>query len=358
MLFKEDWDKCTERFDAFWEGEIIDRCLTSVVSRRSKPVAVKTENITASSLEEKWFNCDYRYNQAIKDFAATYYGGEAFPNFVANLGPGVAAAYMGAEYALHEDTVWFEIDKTQNSWDNLLNLKHDENSEMWLRTNELLDYFLERANGNFMVCNTDLGGTLDIAASLRGTEQLLMDLYDYPEEVKMLINKIDEIWLSCYNSLQNKINKYQHGSTDWYPTWCRGKKTYSIQCDFSAMISPPQFEEFVKPSLIRQSEIMDRTIYHLDGPGEIPHLDHILDIDAIDGIQWCPGDGQPGGCDEIWYPMYQKIQEKGKKLIVLYADNNKVEQLFENISPKGVFLQTRCETENEANEFLKKLARN
>ena len=352
MKFKEDWDKCKARFDAFWEGEIIDRCVTSVLTPRKNTIDVEVEHITAKNLEEKWLDCKYRYSQAIHSFANTYFGGEAFPNFQINLGPGVVASYMGASYTLQEGTVWFGQEPFPSDWDSLFKLALDEQSIMWEVTNQMLDFFTSRANGDYMVCNTDLGGTLDIAASFRGTQRLLTDLYDYPDETCIFRDKIDDIWLACYNRVQDVINKFQDGSTDWYPTWCREKRSYSIQCDFCAMISPAQFEKFVQPSIIRQAEAMDRAIYHLDGPGQIPHIDHLLDINKLDGIQWVPGSGNPGGCDEKWYPLYQKIQSKGKKLIITSVENDKIEKLLDNISIKGVFLQTSCETEEDAKHLL------
>jgi hypothetical protein len=354
VIFKEDWGKCKERFDAFWEGEIIDRCVISVTSPRNKPLDMGSENKEAKSLAEKWLDCDYRYNQAIHNFSQTFFGGEAFPNFQINLGPGVLAAFMGATFTLHEDTVWFSHPPLLSDWNSLLKVDFDVNSEMWKIAYEIADFFIKRANGEYMVCNTDLGGTLDIAASFRSTGQLLMDLYDYPEEIKAFRDKIDDVWLKCYGRIQELVNKYQDGSSDWYPTWCREKRSYAIQCDFAAMISPAQFEDFAQPSLIRQSEALDRVIYHWDGPGQISHLDHLLDIESINGIQWCPGDGQPGGCDERWYPLYKRIQEKGKKLIITYVDPAKIEKLLDNISPEGVFLSgVRCDTEDEARRLIK-----
>jgi hypothetical protein len=53
------------------------------------------------------------------------------------------------------------------------------------------------------------------------------------------------------------------------------------------------------------------SIYHWDGPGQIPHLGSLLDIKPLTAIQWTPGDGKPGACDECWFPFYRRIQEKG-----------------------------------------------
>ena len=80
-----------------------------------------------------------------------------------------------------------------------------------------------------------------------------------------------------------------------YKNWMNipsSKPWYPIQCDFCYMISPEQFEEFVLPHLVEQVEHMERSVYHLDGVGELTHLDTILDIEGLTAIQWIPGGGR------------------------------------------------------------------
>jgi 5-methyltetrahydrofolate--homocysteine methyltransferase len=83
-----------------------------------------------------------------------------------------------------------------------------------------------------------------------------------------------------------------------------------LQSDFSYMISPAMFERFVLPDLMECCEALDHPFYHLDGKGEIPHLDHLLSIQRLKGIQWVPGDGQPP--PDCWLPLLQRIRTGGK----------------------------------------------
>jgi hypothetical protein len=48
----------------------------------------------------------------------------------------------------------------------------------------------------------------------------------------------------------------------------------------------------------------------LDGKGELPHLDMLLSIDRLCGIQWIPGAGQPP--PEEWPPLLHRIRDGGK----------------------------------------------
>ena len=37
MLYKPDWDMTKKRFEAFWNREILDRCMVAVTARKDNP---------------------------------------------------------------------------------------------------------------------------------------------------------------------------------------------------------------------------------------------------------------------------------------------------------------------------------
>ena len=65
-----------------------------------------------------------------------------------------------------------------------------------------------------------------------------------------------------------------------------------LQCDFSYMISPAMFERFVMPDLAACCDALDHGFYHLDGKGEIRHLEMLLSLERLRGIQWIPATGR------------------------------------------------------------------
>ena len=69
--------------------------------------------------------------------------------------------------------------------------------------------------------HTDIGGTLDILASLVGTQQLLYELIDHPEAVLRLAGDITQLWLRFYDDLNGLIRATGRGSTPWAPIWSR-----------------------------------------------------------------------------------------------------------------------------------------
>ncbi|MCC7196511.1 MAG: hypothetical protein IT356_13235, partial [Gemmatimonadaceae bacterium] len=99
------------------------------------------------------------------------------------------------------------------------------------------------------------------------------------------------------------------GTSTWLPLLSTGT-TYMLQSDASTMISPAMFERFVLPDLEVCCESLDHPFYHLDGPGEIRHLDHLLSLSRLRGIQWVPGAGQPP--PEDWPDLLRRIRDAGK----------------------------------------------
>ncbi|HEX7541596.1 MAG TPA: hypothetical protein VF352_05645 [Anaerolineales bacterium] len=59
------------------------------------------------------------------------------------------------------------------------------------------------------------------------------------------------------------------------------------------MISPKMFERFVLPDLETCCAAMDHALYHLDGKGQLVHVDTLLSTPRLRGIQWVPGYSKP-----------------------------------------------------------------
>ena len=108
-----------------------------------------------------------------------------------------------------------------------------------------------------------------------------------------------------------------------------------LQCDFSYMISPEMFERFVMPDLVSCCEHLDHGFYHLDGKGEIPHLDHLLSIDRLRGIQWIPGDGQAPPHE--WLSLLKRIRDGGK-LCQVFVTPEGARHIVQNLGGRGFLL--------------------
>jgi hypothetical protein len=117
------------------------------------------------------------------------------------------------------------------------------------------------------------------------------------------------------------------------------------------------FRRFVAPGLREQAEWLDNSIFHLDGHQCIPHLDSLLEIEALDAIEWTPDPQVPGGGDPCWHEMYRRILDAGKCVQVLIPNrHDQIVPLLDAIGGKGVFLLTSINNEADAEKLEKMIA--
>jgi 5-methyltetrahydrofolate--homocysteine methyltransferase len=241
------------------------------------------------------------------------YLGDSFPyfNFDA-FGPGVLSAFCGAVLDNSSGRVWFSAEPHPPIEE--IHIKYDRENKWAKRIRDIYRAGNERWKGQVLMGMPDLGGNLDIAAVFRTSEELLTDLYDSPEEVLRLCAEIQTAWYEAYRDFNSLLLPVNPGCSDWSGLYSAGP-SYVLQSDFSYMIGPDMFERFVLPSLQRDCELLDHTIYHLDGVGQIPHLDMLLGLENLDAVQWVYGAGQPTA--PHWIDLYKRIEAAGKGIQVV-----------------------------------------
>ena len=327
-----------KHYDAFWNGEAVDRACFYVAVRHDTGIPAETD------VTKKWEDLDARAHGEAAVATKSDYLADGFPYHFVNFGPGALAAMTGGSYRWAENTVWFENEPfLVQDWDNPPATKLDKDSAMYHFVEDYTEKLLEKQSG--VVSISDIGLSLDLVASFRGAQNLLYDLYDDPEAVKAFLLSQRPIWKEYFDAACEKLIARQGGMCSWMPIYS-DVPYYPLQCDFSAMISPEMFGEFMLPDLEYHTSIMPRSIYHWDGPGEIPHLDHLLSLKNLNAIQWTPGSGNPDLCDECWFELYERIQKAGKSLILLGVHElDGTERLLKKVSTKGLFLH--CDTPDE-----------
>ena len=111
------------------------------------------------------------------------------------------------------------------------------------------------------------------------------------------------------------------------------------------------FCEFVVPGLLDTCAWLDHSLFHVDGPGMLRHLDALLEIKDLDAIEFTPGPGVPRGGDAEWWPYYQRILEAGKSVQAVWMSPGDVLPLLDAIGREGVYLMVECESAGEIEEL-------
>lgn len=313
MKYKENWDETKERFKAWWERSAIDRPMLRLVARRREPIESLEEVISPQTPEALHLDVERRVRE-LRNFCRTHtFIAEAFPSLDINIGPGSMATYLGSEPNFSWDTVWY-TECVKPDWREWGPLMYDPDNYWWKRHLELVQRGQELSCGDFLVNIPDIMESIDILSALRGPQQFCYDLLDEPEVVKDYIRQIDALYFIYYDAMYDIVKGEDNSSSfTTFQIWGPGKVA-KVQCDFSAVMSPGQFREFLMPSLQQQCQKLDYTLYHLDGPDAIKHLDALMEIEELDALQWTPGAGKPDGGDELWYPIYDKVKAADKSL--------------------------------------------
>ncbi len=350
---KPDFEMAMKRIYAWYDCEIIDRVPVRFLSSGSSVEQVNIE-VQRSHDEQKkrWFESERLVDEYIKAIEGKVFYGENFPVFNPNLGPDVYAAFYGAELTFGETTSWSH--PVVHDWADMETLKLDMNNEYFKGITDQMACALERCAGKFLVGYTDIHPGEDCAMAWRGPERFCMDLYDYPEQAKQLIEIAYADFQRIFDHFDAILKAHRMLSVCWLGVPSFGK-LHVPSCDFAAMISTAHFVEFSLPVLKREVKPMTHNIYHVDGWGVAQHIDHILSVPEINGIQWVQELGVNRPIMQ-WVPLIKKIQAAGKGVIVMLADHE-LEPFMREVNPRGIFLWVRTGGEAEQLAIIKRLER-
>lgn len=348
MINKDNWTQTQQKYLEFWARENHDRPLISVTA--PKDGYVKKVIKAPDKLADRWTCTEYVIKRSRENFEATFFGGESYPMVYPNLGPDIFGAILGCDLEFGEDTSWANHFVTD--WDEVVGkFVFNPESKWWEKIKEMTEAIVEDARqGDYFVGLTDLHPGMDGLVSLRGPENVCLDLIDNPDAVKKATVEIFSIYRKVLDELYSITIKYQKGSTHWMGVWHPGK-WYSTSCDFICMISGEMFSEFVLSEIKDELKLLDASIFHLDGPGALKHLDALLELPDLNGIQWVYGAGRPTASH--WIPVLKKIQDAGK-LIHVDIVPEEIDILLEELKPEGVMYNTRCKSEQDARDLLVK----
>jgi hypothetical protein len=348
---KPDWGEAQQRLAAWWRGEVTDRFVLQVTAQRDQPLPIAAPREPPPDVEERWLDPDYRIDAAERHFAATWFGGEAFPYFDPHLGPGSLALYLGSEPVFADDTVWYQSCIHDLGTETTIDL--DPTNRWWRATMRLVAEGVRRGRGRYLTAIPDLIENLDTIASLRGTEQLLWDLVDHPARIHDLQRQALEAYFRCYDELYGMASAGEAGCCfSAFQIWAPGRMA-KLQCDFSAMISPATFEEFVVPYLSQQCERLEYSVYHLDGVDAVKHLDLILSIPRLTALQWTPGANRPGCGAPDWFDTYRRARKAGKSLLLAGVHKGEIERLVNELGPHGLLISTGVSSQTEGEDLLR-----
>ncbi len=355
LAYKPDFDRVKTVWNAYWEGEVLGRPpVWATVARPGMPAG----DLTRRYWHAVKGNFGYILDQVDLWLEGTEFLAESLPMFAPDYGPDQFAAFLGTDFEFSDsspDTDW--VRQVVDDWDTSLPLRMDPNGKYWKGILGYSRLLATHSDGRYLVQVADLHSNMDALLALRGSERLCMDFFDAPVRIERAMAQVREMYVPVYDGLyQAGAMGGERGSAGWAPFWCPGKFA-TIQCDFLALLSPEMSRRYVIPALREEAAFLDRCVYHLDGPGCLPHLDDILAIEDIDVIQWVPGAGKSPMHE--WMDVLKKCQAAGKGLQMYdIHDLDTVKKIARELKPEGLMYYVDVPTRDEALRITDWLERN
>lgn len=344
---KPDFEIVKARMDAFWQRELIDRPLVQFNLARPAAEQIPLPISTHVTPAQRWLDGEYQTRLATAQMANHLFLGDTLPVAFPNLGPEIFSAFYGcplhfgdagtswSEPILHD---WTQADQLHLDWEHVYLHKLDQ----------MTDLLLEAGRGRFIVGMADWHPGGDAIAAFRDPQNLALDMLEHPAEIVRLLNRLEADYFRLYDRFYNRLRQAGQPISTWLPL-ASDEKYYIPSNDFSIMISSQMFEEFFIPGIRRECQFLQRTIYHLDGPGALRHLDLILSIPELNALQFVPGASNEGF--HKWVSVYQRAQAAGKGIQV-FCTLAEIPSIQQTLDPHGLFLSVNDVPTQEAADRL------
>ena len=330
---KPDYERSKERIDAFWERELIDRPVVQFGLAKPPEERVPLPQSQHATSAARWLDTEYQAALKLATLSNQEFLGDTLPVAYPNLGPEVFAALYGCPIHFGDyGTSWSE--PILHDWSQVDQIRLDWESPYLAKLVEMTDLLLEMGKDKFIVGMTDWHPGGDCVAALREPQILAIDMLEHVDEVATLLERLEVDYFRVYDFFYDKLRAAGQPISTWLSLIAEGKY-YVPSNDFSIMISKEMFDDVFLPGIQRECQFLDRSIYHLDGPGALRHLDSILDIPELDALQWVFGAGNEGYAR--WVPVYRRIQAAGKGVQVI-CTYDEISAVIETLDPRGLYL--------------------
>jgi hypothetical protein len=347
-----DWEKRLARQDAFWHNAIIDRPVAIMYAGKPDPRYPRPAAKTHATLRDRWMDSQYMAECAVAGVMNTDYLGDALPVAWPNLGPEVFSAFMGSPLDYGESTSWSV--PILHDWAQADAIRFSEDNAYFRKIDEMTDALLAAGRGKFYTGITDLHPGGDAIAAFRDPLNFNIDMIENPAAVKKLLDYLNAVYFQVLDRYFARLQQAGQAIASW-PGIVSTKRWYVPSNDFSCMISKDMFDDVFLPGIQAECRHTEASIYHLDGPDALRHLDSLLAIPELNAIQWVYGAGH--GCATDWLHVYRKCQAAGKG-IQIGIGTDELATVMQNLRPEGVWLGVSgIENRDDADAVLKQVAR-
>lgn len=354
LELKPDLARTIDRLEAWWLGEIVDRPPVSIGIPPTAPVDLPRKQ--HASLREQWLDVEYHVERGLAGLKSRTFVGDDIPAWMPNVGPELTSTLWNCELEFGKNTSWsIPFIESPDQFRQIAEQPPNFDNVYWQTIERMTDLALERFAGVAMVSIADLHGNMDILAGLRDPQLLCMDLIDDPEPVIAAQMNVARGYGEAFGRLYDKVAATGQGSLTWTRFYHEGP-AYIPSSDFWCMLSDEMARDVVLPAIRQEMQPIERSIFHLDGPQALRHLDLLLEMDDLDAVQWVYGAGNGPASRHI--DVYRRCLDAGKSVQVACEGGEDGLAVLEALGPRGVWLTgVGCGSVDEAEAYLQQVER-
>lgn len=346
LEFKKDFNEVRKNWQKFWDGTLGRPILLAACPKKGvEAVPMPAWGAAFTRNYEDVVDQMLRYGETHE------FLGDLIPYVRPSLIIDLMPALLGAEIisSKSKDCIDTHAVPFLKNLDNV-EISFKPESEWWNKWLKLIQCIMKKCRGKMIPGSAQCWyNNLDTLAAIRGNTELLMDFYDNPCGIHCCMKQIMLAHKEAIRRTNDIFEIDTWGSVTGHGFYHTGK-TSVPQCDFGFNISKEHFDEFALPYLYEEIDMLDAAEYHLDGPGNIKHVESICSIDKIKVIQWVPGTGNE---DKDWTSLFEKINDLNKGLWLSAKSPEKAVELWNKYNKSGrMILAVQAESKADMDEYL------
>jgi len=355
LKLKPDFDHAVEQFDRWW------RCANDnrpAVTLSVEPGPYRGPVKEHAAVRDAWLDAEYQVEKNIAELERRVFPADSFPAWMPNIGPELTSTPWGCQLEFSDRTSWsVPVIDALEQWREMLQRQPDWQNPYWDTIERMTDLALEMNDDRYVVAIADLHGNMDILAGLREPQMLLMDLMDDPDLIARACDHCSRAYTEGFDRLYRKIAARGFGAATWVRFYHEGP-AYVPSSDFWCMVNNQQARDIVLPVIQKAIQPLQRSLFHLDGPDALRHLDLLLELPELTGVQWVYGAGN--GPASKWIEVYKRCLQAGKCVEVQCSgDPDDALTVLDALGPRGVWLSNagHFKTRQQADAYLKEVER-
>ena len=329
-----------ERYRAFWDRAEVDRPLVGFSYKSWFPLQEyaasalwqDAEELTPDMVEPEAFMDDQE--RLLRE------GEELDDDILRGASPSQAvpwlAGMLGSRLRILPGSILGE--QRSQPWKRLQDVRLDHDSPWYEKYVEFIETLVRRSAGRFPVSHGTLIGPSDLAATLRGPSQSVMDCIETPGKAARLLWQLNEVFHDVTQAAWERIPPYHGGYYDaQYQLWAPGPIA-RMQEDASGLYSPKLYRQFVQPLDRELAGRYPCAFMHLHSTSMFL-LDAFLEVQELRCFEVNYEVISGGPPIEGMIPFFRQIQEADRSLLVRGSFTaDELRHLVDALDPRGLYV--------------------